>query len=258
MGNVVVSYVYDAWGKVYSVTGSLADTLGQINPIRYRSYYYDNETGFYYLNSRYYDPDVKRFINADGLIDNREIGYQNMFSYCGNNPVNMKDTSGQIFGWIALAVVAVVTAVTIVYHVAMTTIEKSDANDFEKEIAKKDPIGAYNANKARNVANEYTQKRYPNTYTHDNTQSNAFKHAMWNAVMTDKMGEKKAQKFADAHEQPYIQTNPEQCAMDFHNNALGRRIALEYKGQGYDIFADKIQEAILNGEAKIITWDNGD
>ena len=46
--------------------------------------------------------------------------------------------------------------------------------------------------------------------------------------------------------------------MDFHNNALGRRIALEYKGQGYDIFADKIQEAILNGEAKIITWDNGD
>ena len=95
MGNVVVSYVYDAWGKVYSVTGSMADTLGQINPIRYRSYYYDNETGFYYLNSRYYDPDVKRFINEDGLIDTRGIITQNLYSYAGNNPIMFIDSNGQ-------------------------------------------------------------------------------------------------------------------------------------------------------------------
>ena len=95
MGNVVVSYVYDAWGKVYSVTGSMADTLGQINPIRYRSYYYDNETGFYYLNSRYYDPDVKRFINADGQLNNNQSLFGgNLFAYCYNNPVNMVDFDG--------------------------------------------------------------------------------------------------------------------------------------------------------------------
>ena len=92
MGNVVVSYEYDAWGKVYSVTGSMADTLGQINPIRYRSYYYDNETGLYYLNSRYYDPETGRFINADGIIAGvgNSQGY-NLYSYCDNNSVNKVD-----------------------------------------------------------------------------------------------------------------------------------------------------------------------
>ncbi len=53
-----VQYTYDAWGNVLSVTGSLATTIGQINPFRYRGYYYDTETGFYYLQSRYYDPIV--------------------------------------------------------------------------------------------------------------------------------------------------------------------------------------------------------
>ena len=64
-GNRVVEYVYDAWGKILSVTGTHADTLGQHNPLRYRGYVYDNETGLYYLNSRYYDPEVGRFISPD-------------------------------------------------------------------------------------------------------------------------------------------------------------------------------------------------
>ena len=116
MGNVVVSYAYDAWGKVYSVTGSLADTLGTINPIRYRSYYYDNETGFYYLNSRYYNPEVKRFINADGVIGaNQDLTSYNLYAYCGNNPINRADSEGQAWWHIALACVAVVAlcAITI-------------------------------------------------------------------------------------------------------------------------------------------------
>ena len=78
---------------------------------------------------------------------------------------------------------------------------------------------------------------------------------MWNAVMTDRIGEKKAKKFADAHEQ--FPNNPvEHMEMDLHNNELGRRIALEYAGQGYDVFSQKIQEAINNGEAKVIIWDS--
>ncbi len=78
-----------------SITGSLADTIGQKNPFRYRSYYYDWETGWYYLNSRYYDPEVGRFINADSIIGaNGGIQGYNLFAYCNNNPVMYKDCYG--------------------------------------------------------------------------------------------------------------------------------------------------------------------
>ena len=63
-GGTVVEYKYDAWGNILSVTGSMASTLGAVNPFRYRGYYYDTESGFYYLQSRYYDPQVGRFLNA--------------------------------------------------------------------------------------------------------------------------------------------------------------------------------------------------
>ena len=60
-GAVAAAYAYDAWGNLLSATGSMA----HVNPLRYRGYYYDSETGFYYLQSRYYDPATRRFINAD-------------------------------------------------------------------------------------------------------------------------------------------------------------------------------------------------
>ena len=87
----VAEYSYDAWGNILSATGSLAN----VNPLRYRGYYYDTETGFYYLQSRYYDPIVKRFLNADSYASTGQgfLGY-NMFVYCGNNPVNGKDLNG--------------------------------------------------------------------------------------------------------------------------------------------------------------------
>ena len=95
-GNRVVTYTYDAWGKILSVTGTAANTIGRYNPFRYRGYYYDNETGFYYLNSRYYDPSVGRFLNADGYINaNGDLIGFNMFAYCGNNPVNASDPLGR-------------------------------------------------------------------------------------------------------------------------------------------------------------------
>ena len=91
-GNVLASYSYDPWGKIISATGSLAE----INPLRYRGYVYDQETGFYYLQSRYYDPAISRFLNADGYAVTGEgdvLGY-NMFAYCNNDPVNKSDTDG--------------------------------------------------------------------------------------------------------------------------------------------------------------------
>ena len=96
-GDLKVAYTYDAWGNVLSVTGPLADTLGYWNPCRYRGYVYDKETGYYYLQSRYYDPEIGRFINADALVATGQglLG-NNMFAYCGNNPVVYSDESGNI------------------------------------------------------------------------------------------------------------------------------------------------------------------
>ena len=90
-----VPYVYDEWGNVLSTSGTMASTLGQYNPLRYRSYVYDQETGLYYLQSRYYNPEWGRFINADGMIATGQglIG-NNMFAYCGNNPVIYVDPFG--------------------------------------------------------------------------------------------------------------------------------------------------------------------
>ena len=94
-GTQVVSYDYSAWGELISITGTMADTLGQQNPIRYRGYYYDNESGFYYLQSRYYDPVTHRFINADGLVSTGQgVLGNNMFAYCENSPVLFNDPSG--------------------------------------------------------------------------------------------------------------------------------------------------------------------
>ena len=89
------------------------------NPLRYRGYIYDSETGFYYLQSRYYDPAVRRFINADGLIagTGTVLGY-NMYSYCFNNPVNMSDSQGNWPEWVE-AVSKVVVGVSVVATTAL-------------------------------------------------------------------------------------------------------------------------------------------
>ena len=101
-GNSVASYTYDPYGKVLTATGALAEK----NPLRYRGYYYDSESGLYYLQSRYYDPATRRFVNADTYASTGQgvLGV-NMFAYGLNNPVNHIDSSGKsallIFGVIA-------------------------------------------------------------------------------------------------------------------------------------------------------------
>ena len=111
----VVEYIYDAWGKLISTTGTLATTLGADNPFRYRGYYYDAETGLYYLTTRYYDPEVCRFISADVYMSTCQgVLGGNMWAYCLNNPVAMVDSNGQetnwntLFGGIELLLVAAV------------------------------------------------------------------------------------------------------------------------------------------------------
>ena len=91
-GSIAASYTYDAWGNILSSSGTMAEK----NPLRYRGYYYDSETGYYYLQSRYYDPVNRRFLNADSLASTGQgfVGI-NMFAYCNNNPVCMADSEGR-------------------------------------------------------------------------------------------------------------------------------------------------------------------
>jgi len=96
-GETVAEYTYDAWGHIIHSSGELAD----LNPIRYRGYYYDNETNLYYLKTRYYDPEVARFINMDDIsileISMDMINGLNLYAYCFNDPVNHFDDDGRIF-----------------------------------------------------------------------------------------------------------------------------------------------------------------
>jgi len=123
-GNQVVSYSYDTWGKLISIGGSLASTVGAENPYRYRGYRYDSETGLYYLQSRYYNPDWGRFVNADSTGGNvGQLLSHNLFAYCLNNPVNMSDPDGHWSIWATIAVVAVVVvAVAVIAVVAPEVI----------------------------------------------------------------------------------------------------------------------------------------
>ena len=132
--NLVAEYKYDAWGnhRIYISGGiditedmSYNNSVAKLNPFRYRGYYYDAETGLYYLNSRYYDPSVGRFINADDIsyIQPTDINGLNLYAYCGNNPIMFTDASGTSWwddiwkGLVALAaaivIVGVVTLVTV-------------------------------------------------------------------------------------------------------------------------------------------------
>lgn len=124
-GTQVVAYTYDAWGNPLTTTGTMAGTLGKLNPFRYRGYVYDTETGLYYLGSRYYNPETGRFINADNSISNsfESVHGYNLFAYCFNNPVNMNDSSGSWPKWLekvakVVAVAAIVVTAAIVVAVA--------------------------------------------------------------------------------------------------------------------------------------------
>ena len=92
-GNQVAHYTYDAWGNNLEISG----WMGTLNPLRYRGYVYDQETGLYYLESRYYDPATGRFLNADSYTATKQniVGH-NMFAYCENNPVTFQDSQEDI------------------------------------------------------------------------------------------------------------------------------------------------------------------
>ena len=102
-GEIKAKYTYDSWSNTISVTDSTGNqitdetSIGLVNPIRYRGYYLDSETGMYYLQSRYYDPGTCRFINADSQLNPKTgLSGMNLFAYCNNNSIIHSDPNGHI------------------------------------------------------------------------------------------------------------------------------------------------------------------
>ena len=116
-GTLVGSYTYDAWGKVTeNATSADTQNITETNPIRYRGYYYDTETRLYYVNSRYYDPAVKRFVNSDddllSATSPETLTDKNYFTYCDNNPVGRADDEGNFWHIVIGAAVSGVLSAT--------------------------------------------------------------------------------------------------------------------------------------------------
>ncbi len=125
-GKVVATYLYDAWGNCVVATDT--NGIGEINPIRYRGYYWDAEFSLYYLQSRYYSPELCRFISQDSIeyLDPESINGLNLYAYCKNNPIMYADPTGHMPEWLkwVLAGVAIVAAIalTVVTMGAATAI----------------------------------------------------------------------------------------------------------------------------------------
>ena len=111
-GTVIANYYYDAWGYPEDITGNTE--IANLNPLRYRSYYYDAESELYYLNTRYYSAEIGRFLSSDGYIQTGQgILDKNMFAYCENNPVNRIDPNGKFWGIVVGIICTAVLAITL-------------------------------------------------------------------------------------------------------------------------------------------------
>lgn len=144
-GKQVAHYAYDAFGNIKEFQPD--NLISQINPFRYRGYYYDTETSLYYLMSRYYDPETGRFISADSIeyLDPETLGGLNLYAYCGNNPVMMTDETGTMPKWLKWLIAGATTLILVAGAVGLTIISggiAAPALHFAAELGASVLIGA--------------------------------------------------------------------------------------------------------------------
>ena len=135
-GNLVVQYAYNAWGKIQSITGTLATTIGEYNPFRYKGYHFDSDTGMYYCHTRYYVPDWCRWLCEDsiGLLNPSDLFEQNLYCYCNNNPVCYIDPSGHIAVFLIGLLVGAIVGAGIGFGVTAYRDYKDDGEVFNDSI----------------------------------------------------------------------------------------------------------------------------
>ena len=143
--NVVVNYAYDAWGnhKVLDASGNAITAtahIGHRNPFRYRGYFYDRETGLYYLKSRYYDPQTGRFINMDSVeyADPSILNGLNLYAYCNNNPVMNIDPNGNFF--LACLLIGLVVGAAVGFGVSVYQDYKDDGEVFNGSVTTREYV----------------------------------------------------------------------------------------------------------------------
>ena len=170
--NEVVTYTYNSWGLLTNKTDTTTINLSTINPFRYRSYYYDEETNLYYLNSRYYNPEWGRFVNADfSVFSNNDLVSGNLYAYSSNNPVNFCDDSGKsIFSAIGKALKKAVNTVTKAINNIKKNVQKK-INSTSKSIKETSSIvtmfaksfGANNNRKLSSNERKTLEKEFKNS-----------------------------------------------------------------------------------------------
>ncbi len=139
-GKLAVTYTYDAWGKLMELKDTTANSVGTLNPFRYRGYYYDTETSLYYLQTRYYDPEVGRFINADAFASTDISGVlsTNMFAYCENRPTIGSDPTGE---WVHLAIGAAVGVASL--YISDVLFNLANGESFASSLTKTSSLSDY-------------------------------------------------------------------------------------------------------------------
>ena len=194
-GVLVCTYEYDAWGNLTFARDSAGNIITSqnhiafLNPIRYRGYYFDNEIGMYYLQSRYYDPDTGRFINADGYITTGQgvLSY-NMFAYCLNNPVMLSDPSGEYseeIGQVAVLVGIIMVKYAHCFCIVSGAPMTEEQKNFVAVIAGESLGNGEMAHKAvaHTIMNRYKEPR--ETWSHVKSVSDVLVKKHYNAVGGD-------------------------------------------------------------------------
>lgn len=172
-GEVVVEYFYSAYGETLAVCGDKADTIGRLNPYRYKGYRYDEETGLYYLNSRYYSPETGRFIGTDDIssyTSNPQVGTcYNAYAYANNNPIKYYDPDGcvavAVIGGVTIGVKAIIAASAVIC-IALLVLSYPAIKSFVENVVYSDLVDFFNACKSAKLKFWEKWRKSPRLCTH--------------------------------------------------------------------------------------------